>query len=418
MSWTKLHLRVETPLFNGDGDQTSAQVRVSSIRGGMHFWLRAMAGVFARKDPNALRRIENYVLGSTESASPIRLRIPQQPEHSTDPFPEFMSRDARDSRNKWIGYLLGPGLTSWESADKERNLPGASKITRAFVPPGEEFDLWVKLIGLDTDAHTVAVGALWMSLVFGGVGARTRRGFGGVRILEADGPALAGWGSDSLRTPNLEFFRKTKHLWFTGEMAGPVMGALRSVAERVEAGSLDGSTSTPSFPVLSKVNTIAGVTGGGAFYDWIGTLRFGGEKLRRFRATEDAPHVSYQPRIKTREWLEVIHDERRDDFRLGGLGLPIVFKNHTEVHANSGTGEESEKLRRASPLWLRAVGEGDEWRLFSFAFLDEFLPQDRSVSVNLWLGEGNSKKQDRQLEVTTEDSHAWVRQWVKKMADS
>ena len=26
--------------------------------------------------------------------------------------------------------------------------------------------------------------------------------------------------------------------------------------------------------------------------------------------------------------------------------------------------------------------------------------QDRSVSVNLWLGEGNSKKQDRQLEVT------------------
>lgn len=418
MSWTKLRLRVETPLFSGDGDPTSAQVRVSSIRGGMHFWLRAMAGVFARNDPKALRRIENHVLGSTESASPIRLRIPRQPEHSTAPFPDFMPRDARDPRNKWIGYLLGPGLTSWEKADEARNLPGASKITRAFVPPGEEFELWVKLIGRDTDAHTVALGALWMSLVFGGIGARTRRGFGGARILEADGPALAGWGSDSLRTPSLEFFDKTKHLWFTGEMAGPVMGALKKVAEKAEAGTLDGSISTPGFPVLSKVNTIAGVTGSGTFYDWIGALKFGGEELRRFRATEEAPYVDYHPKLKTREWLEVIHGEKRDDFRLGGLGLPIVFKKDTEVHANSGTGENVEKLRRASPLWLRAVGEGDEWRLFSFAFLDEFLPKDRSVSVNLWLGEGNSKKQDRQLDVTTEDSHTWIRQWVKKMAES
>ena len=128
--------------------------------------------------------------------------------------------------------------------------------------------------------------------------------------------------------------------------------------------------------------------------------------------------MSYQPKIKTREWLNVVHGAKRNNFHLGGLGLPIVFKKDIEVHANSDTGEEVEKLRRASPLWLRAVGEGDEWRLFSFAFLDEFLPKDRSVSVNLWLGEGNSKSQDRRLDVTTEDSHTWVRRWVKKMAES
>ncbi|WP_263363787.1 type III-B CRISPR module RAMP protein Cmr1 [Nocardiopsis quinghaiensis] len=407
---------METPLFCGEGDPTSAQVRVSSIRGGMHFWLRAMAGVFAKNNPNALRRIENHVLGSTDAASPIRLRIPEQPAYSTEAFPDFMPRDARNPYNKWIGYLLGPGLTSWEPKDEARRLKGAVKITRAFVPPGEEFDLRIKLVGKDHDAQTVALGALWMSLVFGGIGARTRRGFGGVRIVGVDGPGLAGWDPDSLLTPGLDFYERTKNLWFAGDAAGPTMASLKKVADKVEAGPFDSSTTTPSFPVLSKANTLAGVTGGGVFDDWPDVLRFGGEELRHFRASEQTPEVKYHPKIKTREWLDVVHDNDREDFDIGGLGLPLVFKKDIEVHADSGEGEDTEKLRRASPLWLRAVGEGEHWRLFSFAFLNEFLPEE--TDVHLWIGTGNEKHQDRPLTVTTAGSHKKVRRWIEGMTDA
>lgn len=422
MSWTTLRIRVETPLFCGEGDPNSAQIRVSSLRGGMHFWLRAMAGIFAKNNPHTLRKIENHVLGSTKAASPIRLRIPEQPSYSTNPFPDFMPRDAKNPYNKWIGYLLGPGLTSREPANKAYNLLSATKINRAFIPPGEEFDLRIKLVGKEGDAekdrdiHTLALGALWMSLVFGGIGARTRRGFGGVRIVGVDGPTLAEWSPNALLTPGLDFYDRTKSLWFTGDAAGPTMASLKKVAEEAKAGPFDRSTSIPSFPVLSKNKTLAGVTGGGFFNDWADVLAHAGAELRHFRASEQTPDVGYNPKIKTREWLEVIHKSDRDDFHIGGLGLPLVFKKDIEVHADNGEYEETEKLRRASPLWLRAVGEGDRWRLLSFSFLDEFLPA--GVNVHLWRGTGSNKRQDRQLTVTTEKSHEKVRQWITKTSES
>ncbi|MFV2194990.1 type III-B CRISPR module RAMP protein Cmr1 [Nocardiopsis sp. LOL_012] len=416
MPWTTLRLRVETPLFCGDGDPTSAQVRVSSIRGGMHFWLRAMAGVLAGKDLDALRRIENRVLGSTEAVSPIRLRIPAQPRFSTEPFPDFLPR-AQSPNNKWISYLLGPGLTAWEPRDQRKGLPGATKITRAFTPPGEEFDLRIKLVGEDRDAHTVALGALWMSLVFGGIGARTRRGFGGIRITGVEGGSLLDWPENALLSPGLDFYENTKSLWPSGT-ASRAMPALMAIAEKAGLPKrVHDWSAPPTYPVLSKTRTVAGVSGGGTFPDWVNVLIQAGEELRHFRASEFTPQVMYSPKVKTREWLEVVHDEDRDDFALGGLGLPIVFKKDTEVHADRGEGQEAETLRRASPLWLRPVGEGDEWRLFSFAFLTEFLPEEE-VGVHLWRGQGGGKRQSRELTVTTEDSHALVREWIEGITEA
>ena len=41
MSWITLRLRVTTPLFNGHDDEP---LRVSSLRGAMRYWFRALAG--------------------------------------------------------------------------------------------------------------------------------------------------------------------------------------------------------------------------------------------------------------------------------------------------------------------------------------------------------------------------------------
>lgn len=407
MPWTTLRLRVETPLFCGDRDARSAQVRVSSIRGGMRFWLRAMAGVLAGKDLNALRRIENRVLGSTEAASPIRLRISNQPTCSTDPCPAFMVPGTQG--DKWIGYLLGLGLTASASEKEAKGRKKASKLARAFIPPGEEFDLLIKLVGEDRDAHAVALGSLWMSLVFGGIGARTRRGFGGVRIIGVKGEPLLDWPEDTLLSPGLGFYEDTKSLWPSGA-AAKAMPALMAIAEQKCCSRQAYQWSEPpTYPVLSKIHTIAGASGG-VFSDWENVLIHAGEELRYFRASvrdsEPTPGIKHRPKTKPREC-----DKEPDDFALGGLGLPVVFRKGAEVHADSGEGEDAEKLRRASPLWLRAVGEGDRWRLFSFAFLTEFLPEE-DAGVHLWSG----KRQDRELTVTTEDSHKLVRRWIEDVA--
>jgi CRISPR-associated protein Cmr1 len=70
-------------------------------------------------------------------------------------------------------------------------------------------------------------------------------------------------------------------------------------------------------------------------------------------------------------------------------------------------------LRRASPLWLRAVGEGDRWRLLSFAFQGQFLPGPDAPDVNLWQ---NGRHQKR-LVVTDGDVQRLTEQWIKVLAD-
>jgi hypothetical protein len=45
--------------------------------------------------------------------------------------------------------------------------------------------------------------------------------------------------------------------------------------------------------------------------------------------------------------------------------------------------QPEEPLRRASPVWMRAVGTGESWQLFSFAFQSRFLPGPDAARVYL-----------------------------------
>ena len=137
----------------------------------------------------------------------------------------------------------------------------------------------------------------------------------------------------------------------------------------------------PMFPVLSATHAPARL-GQQAFPTWQRVLVEAGELLRRFRADQgnDSPGANYQPRIETREWLEVVHGDG-DRFQVGALGLPVVYKGSNTVRVVKVPG--GDELRRASPLWLRVVGGDGEWRLLSFAFQAEFLPDSARAAVRL-----------------------------------
>lgn len=399
MTWTKLHLTVTTPVFNSDGDQKHAEIRVPSIRGAMRFWLRAMAGRMAGNDMRALSAIEHRVLGSTEHSSPVKLRIPRQPANSDKELPDFLGTP---ERNRWIGYLLGPGLTSWSSEKR------AVMLNRAHIPPGQDFELWLRFTG-DDDTSLVALAALWFALTYGGIGARTRRGFGGVRITGITG-LPERWSPESFRTPGIDFYGKVTSLAPESGMINSLR-SLGNIARSVGCNGLYQWPSPPTYPVLSQSHTMAGASRGEASASWEDVLCWAGRELRYFRATVDTPGVPYHPKIKTHEWLEVVNGPE-EEFPIGALGLPIVFKKQIEVHADRGSGDTAEKLRRASPLWLRPVGQGSHWKLFSFGFLTEFLPGPDRPNVHLW----KDRRQGKKLVVSTEDAHEAIREWITGMA--
>jgi CRISPR-associated protein Cmr1 len=439
MTWTTLTLQVTTPLFNGGADAGATAragdgegVRVASIRGAMRFWFRALAGMLTGPELGLLGSLERRVFGGIgegsggASSSPLLLRIPAQPAlvQPTGPH-DFLPRrppetdwramrDYKQDRSRWILYLMGQGLADLAKFE----------IKRSYVPPGEEFDLMVGFRhprGVPAPERAaiegLALASLWLTCTYGGIGARVRRGFGGVRITGAKaGPGASGdlplpapWTQPStLLTPGLDHYEALKAIW----PAEPVASCIRYISALAGDARLSPRAwgeDIPSFPVMSRTHAPAGVSGGEAFSDWKRTLIHAGEQWRYFRAAEvnSSQPRRYEPFIETPEWIETINRDKAR-FPLGALGLPVVFKDKYEVKAD-GAGHGDPPRRRASPLSMRVVGGPDDYRLLSYAFQSEFLPS----AVRLWRGQTEIKP----VQVTDDDVRRQTGQWIKVLRD-
>jgi CRISPR-associated protein Cmr1 len=275
----------------------------------------------------------------------------------------------------------------------------AVQLNRDHIPTGT-FRLQARFD--DQPAAALALASLWLLCTYGGIGARTRRGFGSLCVVGVDGPLPDGWTETRLRQPGIDFYRRLTALQPPPGIASPDPTS-HDQQDRdclLHGLATNGwDTATPTYPVLGTEHTKAGL-GVRTYPTWHALLTDTGRQLREYRADD----VLDNGRSRTREWTEVIQHKTDDHFGLGGLGLPVVFDKKTEVHADNAAGE---KLRRASPLWLHPVHDGTEWRLLSFALINEFLPAD--VSVHLWL----DGKQDRQLHVTAADADELATAWIE-----
>jgi hypothetical protein len=403
MEWTTLTLQVATPLFNGGADpdgsaglrpRQEAGIRVASVRGAMRFWFRALAGTLTGSNVRLLAALERRVFGgiadqrgSDEAAmaSPLILRIPDPPRPSLDA--SFL----RDKEGRWISYLLGLGLMR---PDK-----GGPRLLRPCVSPDADrpFQLKVRFQhGRNVAEQTqqaieaLAFASLWLACTYGGVGARIRRGFGGLRIIDASQNLPRPWTPKGVLTPGLALYENTEWVWpWSTGVFGIFERHLRELikAENGTPGTRDGWTGPPPYPVLSEKYSPAAVASR-QFRSWQEALAYGGRQLRLFRANRPTDETRRrQARVRTAEWDDVINGNS-GEFPLGGLGLPVGYQDKlTErkfmVNAVHMGEPDQPELRRASPLWLRAVGSGGSWRLFTFAFQSRFLPSSDAARVYL-----------------------------------
>jgi CRISPR type III-B/RAMP module RAMP protein Cmr1 len=399
VGWITAELQTTTPLFNAGADQQDAGVRVSSLRGAMRFWFRALAGSVTGADLGALAGLEQRVFGSAAASSPLALRIPNQPAvrlpNQRHDFPLTAQ----------IVYLLGQGLGDLANR----------ALRRPYVPPGQK--LIVKLRFQDRRDDTrderaairgAALAALWLTCTYGGVGARVRRGFGGLRILSVDGAGELpdSWPPDRLTTtPSPAQYESLNHLP-AGDLTFAIAD-IRTLTTRTPTADEPPKppSARPAFPVLDPAWTYAGLSKTQSS-SWDTLLTWAGEQLRHFRANQPNtnPKANYQPKIKTPEWDAVVHGPGTS-FPLGALGLPVVYKDGYTVDAVERRGLPA---RRASALWLRPVGEGTTWRLLSFAFANEFLPGPDAPTVTLRRKIGPPKP----LQVADTDVDHIVRKWI------
>jgi CRISPR type III-B/RAMP module RAMP protein Cmr1 len=375
---------------------------VPSLRGVLAYWLRALAGSYVGNNLPDLARADAEVFGAASGTNghPSRILI-----RAAEPV-TYRSDTPGWTTNK-VRYLLGPGLYD----------PEASTLRRAYLPDGADIKLRVKNTG-GSEHATLFLAALWALQTFGGLGARARRGFGTITIVDPPGLADAPW----LGTGNIELLDQVRQA---------VADALENLGIPNSAGP-----ERPRYPYFDSAGTwwITGDTTdfGTSLAD---ALDRTGDWLRNFRTGDAANTPEYRTIV---ERYLTSGQAGPEPFDAGALGLPVPYSNgkigraaiiepvrspattaappptpspqpppstsasprpwsplnmptrrparpgprptrDETVADGAATGEET--IRRASPLWLRVCRDGPDWQLRSLAFLAEWLPPDVNLRI-------------------------------------
>ncbi|MFZ4664300.1 MAG: type III-B CRISPR module RAMP protein Cmr1 [Caldilineaceae bacterium] len=150
------HLQTVTPLFLTGADGLTPELRVASMRGCTRFWLRALLGARCGANTGLLRSLESTVLGDTGTASAVTLRIraPVLDTISTKVLPH--------STQKTFSQLAFATKSTFTLSASPRL--GLSALPVTTIP------------------------MLLLLFYLGGIGKRSRRGFGSLKLTSCLAP--------------------------------------------------------------------------------------------------------------------------------------------------------------------------------------------------------------------------------------
>lgn len=302
--WQTYRCKLVTPMFGGGvkpGEvDKDMPIRAAAIRGQLRFWWRVACGPFANSQEMFQREAEIWGgIGAKEpKASKVEIKVTCRPAKDAD----LVNSDVVPGAG--IKYAYGPyainGVAKW-------------------LKDGYEFDLHMRCCDPAVKEEAELALRWWAS--FGGVGARTRRGFG---VIQIEG--LPPITSESVKNQKGEL-RLMK-------MDGTPDTLWKQAANRLfEFRQGNGTGRKQRTPTPSR------------------SLWPEPDQIRRF-AKRDA-HGKHMP-----------EHSAGNVFPRAAFGLPITF----EFKGSKGEPDKSELLpegdseRMASPLILRPYWDGSKWR--------------------------------------------------------
>jgi CRISPR-associated protein Cmr6 len=195
----KTSLELVTPAFLAGADQAAddCDLRSASLRGALRWWWRSLHAGYL--DTDELRTLEGFVWGDTKRQGLIQTVV--LPNRSPDvrkfsykegflPKPDF--RDAHRLSERpdqkttqglfYLAYGMDEIVKDKKTGERVRKTrfyaePGASWEIRMISRPMRERNCWSCEAILDQ-----ARAALWLLCNFGGIGSKSRRGFGSVQL--------------------------------------------------------------------------------------------------------------------------------------------------------------------------------------------------------------------------------------------
>ncbi len=210
-------LETVTPLFLGGVEpRGTPELRPSAFRGALRYWLRAtLGGVIGDNNLGGLHHLESAVFGSTDYGSPIQLRLRGTPDRSDE---------------KILPHKDGPQA-------------GPRKAFKA----EQKVELFMSQLRSRDEAVWQAVcSALNLVLTFGGIGLRSRRGYGTLRVVQSSNPTLV-----PLTPPTLEGWKQ--HLRQVTEKA---VASARDLAQSRQVAFAQLPTGLAQYPCANRSSVI------------------------------------------------------------------------------------------------------------------------------------------------------------------
>lgn len=313
---------IVTPLFLAGADQGKAEVRAPSIKGALRYWYRAVAPRYNLAVPGGSTTYESELFGGTGAGEgQARFLIRTSPVSLKE---EVVDRESRILRGvDYLGFSLKP----------QRDRRTGQQSFRSCIVPGQ--DLRVSFLmrpvakkGIESlVAWKSLIASIWLLGHVGGLGSRSRRGFGTVSLKE--------WRME--RNPAAEKLLKELPIACNTDNIEKWYQGFRNGLSRIQSW-FDGKPIV-DHTVIDPQSSFFYHPAGAA--SWTEAMRLAGEYLKEFRKENRGGRMA--------------------------LGLPMMVPKRCIRYEPEGFN------RVASPVWIRVIRAGERFYPF-FALLSAPYP--------------------------------------------
>lgn len=175
--------RVVTPLFMSGSDKFEAELRVPSIKGVLRFWWRALA-MGRLGSLSKVKEDESRIFGSAgndvgQARVHLKLKLPENVGQYKDPILKYANGETVGPGARYLGYGVIEAVPSRKRKTKE------GQILRSCLkyPFEGTLNILVRNGTSNDDVKSVASAVIAMG-IFGGLGSRSRKGYGSFNLVE------------------------------------------------------------------------------------------------------------------------------------------------------------------------------------------------------------------------------------------
>ncbi|MBI5576796.1 MAG: type III-B CRISPR module RAMP protein Cmr1 [Deltaproteobacteria bacterium] len=373
MKRVEFMLEFVTPGFLGGADnKTTSEWRAQSIRGQLRWWIRAVAGGFYKGDIAKVRTVEDTLFGTTSLSSAVRV-IPTGPPPKAvknggecvwgntidenglagrwgDSTAETKARLKLRGKSNSI-YYLGYGVIVW---NKEKKFV---EYVRSRIEAGNRANFILQIQRPASECFELLAKSVRAWLFLGGIGAKSRKGFGSMCCTDVSNDILGSKGK------------------FIPSNIGEFKEGLKDILEGIRnSGTGSASVEAPcEWSHFSPASMVC--IGKTSHNNWVDAMMATGSWLIAFRRRYGYPNDARTWRGNNigqdYDWAAPNGSKRRGNIPdRSGFGLPLPFGmgGETVTWMNvGGGGKEVEDNRRASPLLIHIAKLGkDYYPIFTF----------------------------------------------------